>query len=75
MFDRRDGCEYVFMWRTSEACPVKKSQGERLQNDCCLDHFNDQELKMPIGDAISFFQVTTVRSATPGVVMFLTSDL
>lgn len=36
---------------------------------------NDQELKMPIGDAISFFQVTTVRSATPGVVMFLTSDL
>ncbi|XP_072299395.1 cation-independent mannose-6-phosphate receptor [Eucyclogobius newberryi] len=30
MFDRTDGCEYVFVWRTSEACPIKKSQG----SDC-----------------------------------------
>nr|QPB70590.1 insulin-like growth factor 2 receptor [Pampus argenteus] len=30
MFDRKDGCEYVFIWRTSEACPIRKSQG----NDC-----------------------------------------
>ncbi|XP_035535041.1 cation-independent mannose-6-phosphate receptor isoform X1 [Morone saxatilis] len=28
MFDRKDGCEYVFIWRTSEACPIKKSQGD-----------------------------------------------
>lgn len=27
MFDRKDGCEYVFIWRTSEACPVKRVQG------------------------------------------------
>uniref|UniRef100_A0A3Q4GTY1 Insulin-like growth factor 2 receptor n=1 Tax=Neolamprologus brichardi TaxID=32507 RepID=A0A3Q4GTY1_NEOBR len=27
MFDRIDGCEYVFIWRTSEACPIRKSQG------------------------------------------------
>ncbi|KAK3516697.1 hypothetical protein QTP70_022183, partial [Hemibagrus guttatus] len=27
IFDRKDGCEYVFIWRTSEACPVKKVQG------------------------------------------------
>ncbi|AWP20381.1 putative cation-independent mannose-6-phosphate receptor [Scophthalmus maximus] len=27
MFDRKDGCEYVFIWRTSEACPIKKAQG------------------------------------------------
>ncbi|XP_022048417.2 cation-independent mannose-6-phosphate receptor isoform X2 [Acanthochromis polyacanthus] len=27
MFDRKDGCEYVFIWRTSEACPIRKSQG------------------------------------------------
>ncbi|KAG7219113.1 hypothetical protein INR49_019321 [Caranx melampygus] len=26
MFDRQDGCEYVFVWRTSEACPVRKSK-------------------------------------------------
>lgn len=30
MFDRQDGCEYVFIWRTSEACPVKRVQG----SDC-----------------------------------------
>ncbi|KAM6964907.1 cation-independent mannose-6-phosphate receptor [Aplochiton taeniatus] len=28
VFDRRDGCEYVFIWRTSEACPIRKSQGD-----------------------------------------------
>ncbi|XP_074540826.1 cation-independent mannose-6-phosphate receptor [Halichoeres trimaculatus] len=27
MFDRKDGCEYVFIWRTLEACPIKKSKG------------------------------------------------
>ncbi|XP_060722164.1 cation-independent mannose-6-phosphate receptor [Tachysurus vachellii] len=27
LFDRKDGCEYVFVWRTSEACAVKKAQG------------------------------------------------
>ncbi|XP_070781683.1 cation-independent mannose-6-phosphate receptor [Enoplosus armatus] len=31
MFDRRDGCEYVFIWRTSEACPIRKSQGDDCQ--------------------------------------------
>ncbi|KAM4529814.1 cation-independent mannose-6-phosphate receptor [Fundulus diaphanus] len=30
MFDRQDGCEYVFVWRTSEACPVRKVTG----NNC-----------------------------------------
>lgn len=42
VFDRKDGCEYVFIWRTSEACPVKKSQGEHLENDWCLNHFKTQ---------------------------------
>ncbi|CAL1586585.1 unnamed protein product [Knipowitschia caucasica] len=28
MFDRTDGCEYVFVWRTAEACPIRKVQGE-----------------------------------------------
>ncbi|XP_076873911.1 cation-independent mannose-6-phosphate receptor isoform X2 [Brachyhypopomus gauderio] len=28
IFDRQDGCEYVFIWRTSEACPVKRVQGQ-----------------------------------------------
>ncbi|XP_032398409.1 cation-independent mannose-6-phosphate receptor isoform X1 [Etheostoma spectabile] len=31
VFDRRDGCEYVFMWRTSEACPIRKSQGDNCR--------------------------------------------
>ncbi|KAM9840298.1 cation-independent mannose-6-phosphate receptor [Aulostomus maculatus] len=31
MFDRLDGCEYVFIWRTSEACPVRKSQGDECR--------------------------------------------
>ncbi|KAF7662089.1 hypothetical protein LDENG_00246530 [Lucifuga dentata] len=31
MFDRRDGCEYVFIWRTSEACPIRKSQGDECR--------------------------------------------
>ncbi|KAL4649143.1 cation-independent mannose-6-phosphate receptor [Arapaima gigas] len=31
MFDRMDGCEYVFIWRTSEACPIHRVQGEKCQ--------------------------------------------
>ncbi|KAM8847361.1 cation-independent mannose-6-phosphate receptor [Synchiropus picturatus] len=31
MFDRKDGCEYVFIWRTLEACPITKSQGDGCQ--------------------------------------------
>ncbi|XP_056125524.1 cation-independent mannose-6-phosphate receptor [Rhinichthys klamathensis goyatoka] len=31
MFDRKDGCEYVFIWRTSEACPIKRVQGEKCK--------------------------------------------
>ncbi|XP_016329709.1 cation-independent mannose-6-phosphate receptor-like [Sinocyclocheilus anshuiensis] len=31
MFDRKDGCEYVFIWRTSEACPIKRVQGENCK--------------------------------------------
>uniref|UniRef100_A0A8C4YYE4 Insulin-like growth factor 2 receptor n=1 Tax=Gadus morhua TaxID=8049 RepID=A0A8C4YYE4_GADMO len=31
IFDRQDGCEYVFVWRTSEACPIRKSQGDDCQ--------------------------------------------
>uniref|UniRef100_A0A3Q3MKC2 Insulin-like growth factor 2 receptor n=1 Tax=Mastacembelus armatus TaxID=205130 RepID=A0A3Q3MKC2_9TELE len=26
-----NGCEYVFIWRTSEACPIRTSQGENCQ--------------------------------------------
>ncbi|XP_061097950.1 cation-independent mannose-6-phosphate receptor [Conger conger] len=28
MFTQQDGCEYVFTWRTSEACPVHRVQGD-----------------------------------------------
>ncbi|XP_031437958.2 cation-independent mannose-6-phosphate receptor, partial [Clupea harengus] len=31
IFDRKDGCEYVFIWRTSEACPVQRVQGENCK--------------------------------------------
>ncbi|XP_058881252.1 cation-independent mannose-6-phosphate receptor [Acipenser ruthenus] len=31
VFERTDGCEFVFIWRTSEACPVRRSQGEKCQ--------------------------------------------
>ncbi|MEQ2270167.1 hypothetical protein XENORESO_016520, partial [Xenotaenia resolanae] len=31
MFDRQDGCEYVFIWRTSEACPIRKVKGENCR--------------------------------------------
>ncbi|KAI5090811.1 cation-independent mannose-6-phosphate receptor precursor [Silurus meridionalis] len=31
MFDRKDGCEYVFIWRTSEACPIKIAQGSNCK--------------------------------------------
>ncbi|XP_060907562.1 cation-independent mannose-6-phosphate receptor [Labrus mixtus] len=27
MLDSKDGCEYVFIWRTSEACPIRKTKG------------------------------------------------
>lgn len=31
MYDRRDGCEYIFIWRTSKACPIRKSQGDNCR--------------------------------------------
>ncbi|XP_048841603.1 cation-independent mannose-6-phosphate receptor [Brienomyrus brachyistius] len=31
MFAGRDGCEFLFMWRTSEACPIHRVQGENCQ--------------------------------------------
>lgn len=34
MFDRIDGCEYVFIWRTSEACPIKRVQGRMNSQSC-----------------------------------------
>lgn len=27
MFDRLDGCEYVFIWMTPAACPIQKNTG------------------------------------------------
>ncbi|XP_028809164.1 cation-independent mannose-6-phosphate receptor isoform X2 [Denticeps clupeoides] len=30
MFDHKDGCEYVFIWRTPKACPIQRIQG----NNC-----------------------------------------
>uniref|UniRef100_A0A667ZHY3 Insulin-like growth factor 2 receptor n=1 Tax=Myripristis murdjan TaxID=586833 RepID=A0A667ZHY3_9TELE len=31
VFDRKDNCEYVFIWRTSEACPITKSKGDNCR--------------------------------------------
>ncbi|KAI2652218.1 Cation-independent mannose-6-phosphate receptor [Labeo rohita] len=31
MYDRKDDCEYVFIWRTSEACPIRRVQGENCK--------------------------------------------
>uniref|UniRef100_A0A665V9G9 Insulin-like growth factor 2 receptor n=1 Tax=Echeneis naucrates TaxID=173247 RepID=A0A665V9G9_ECHNA len=31
MFERKDGCEYVFIWSTSQACPITKTQGENCR--------------------------------------------
>uniref|UniRef100_A0A3Q3IL94 Uncharacterized protein n=1 Tax=Monopterus albus TaxID=43700 RepID=A0A3Q3IL94_MONAL len=47
MFDRKDGCEYVFVWRTSEACPVRKSQGDncRVRDPRSGYEFNLSSLK------------------------------
>ncbi|XP_040919977.1 cation-independent mannose-6-phosphate receptor isoform X2 [Toxotes jaculatrix] len=47
MFDRKDGCEYVFIWRTSEACPVRKSQGDdcRVHDPKSGYEFNLSSLK------------------------------
>lgn len=33
MFDREDNCEYVFIWRTSEACPIRKAQGKHVTDE------------------------------------------
>lgn len=47
MFDRKDGCEYVFIWRTSEACPIRKSQGDdcRVRDPRSGYEFNLSSLK------------------------------
>uniref|UniRef100_W5NFE2 Insulin-like growth factor 2 receptor n=1 Tax=Lepisosteus oculatus TaxID=7918 RepID=W5NFE2_LEPOC len=31
VFDRLNGCEYVFIWRTSEACPIHRAQGDHCR--------------------------------------------
>ncbi|KAM4694239.1 cation-independent mannose-6-phosphate receptor [Discoglossus pictus] len=31
VFEQKDDCEYVFSWRTSEACPVIRSSGDNCQ--------------------------------------------
>lgn len=50
MFDHQDSCEFVFIWRTSEACPVRKSQGnhmtdsdENLRHQCFRIHKSDPD--------------------------------
>ncbi|KAG7509424.1 cation-independent mannose-6-phosphate receptor [Solea senegalensis] len=47
MFDRKDGCEYVFIWRTSDACPIRKSQGSecRVRDPKTGYEFNLSSLK------------------------------
>ncbi|XP_070706018.1 cation-independent mannose-6-phosphate receptor [Pempheris klunzingeri] len=47
MFDRKDGCEYVFIWRTSEACPIRKSKGKdcRVRDPRSGYEFNLSSLK------------------------------
>ncbi|XP_028253968.1 cation-independent mannose-6-phosphate receptor [Parambassis ranga] len=47
MFDRKDGCEYVFIWRTSEACPIRKAQGKncRVRDPKSGYEFNLSSLK------------------------------
>nr|XP_014346456.1 PREDICTED: cation-independent mannose-6-phosphate receptor [Latimeria chalumnae] len=31
IFQRRDGCEFVFSWTTPEACPVQRAEGDNCQ--------------------------------------------
>uniref|UniRef100_A0A8C0J8H0 Insulin like growth factor 2 receptor n=1 Tax=Chelonoidis abingdonii TaxID=106734 RepID=A0A8C0J8H0_CHEAB len=31
MFQREDGCEFVFIWRTLAACPVHRAEGDNCQ--------------------------------------------
>ncbi|XP_024912478.1 cation-independent mannose-6-phosphate receptor isoform X2 [Cynoglossus semilaevis] len=47
MFDRVAGCEYIFIWRTSEACPLKNSRGAhcRVRDTKSGYEFNLSSLK------------------------------
>uniref|UniRef100_A0A673C0F7 Insulin-like growth factor 2 receptor n=1 Tax=Sphaeramia orbicularis TaxID=375764 RepID=A0A673C0F7_9TELE len=47
MFDRTDGCEYVFIWRTREACPIRKYTGSecRVRDEKSGYEFNLSSLK------------------------------
>ncbi|KAM9355931.1 cation-independent mannose-6-phosphate receptor [Pholidichthys leucotaenia] len=47
MFDREDRCEYIFIWRTSEACPIRKSFGTdcRVRDPKSGYEFNLSSLK------------------------------
>ncbi|KAM4770926.1 cation-independent mannose-6-phosphate receptor [Rhinophrynus dorsalis] len=31
VFQQQDGCEFVFLWRTPEACPVVRAEGDNCQ--------------------------------------------
>ncbi|XP_043858247.1 cation-independent mannose-6-phosphate receptor isoform X1 [Dromiciops gliroides] len=31
VFQHKEGCEYVFVWRTIEACPIRKAEGDNCE--------------------------------------------
>ncbi|XP_056423214.1 cation-independent mannose-6-phosphate receptor isoform X2 [Hyla sarda] len=50
VFQEQEGCEYVFLWRTSEACPVARAEGDNCQvKDPKYDYVYDLS---PLGEKV-----------------------
>ncbi|XP_069625297.1 cation-independent mannose-6-phosphate receptor [Ranitomeya imitator] len=50
LFQEQDGCEYIFVWRTSEACPVVTAKGDNCQvRDPKYDYVYDLR---PLGEKV-----------------------
>ncbi|KAM4042759.1 cation-independent mannose-6-phosphate receptor [Anomaloglossus baeobatrachus] len=57
LFQELDGCEYIFLWRTSEACPVVRAKGANCQvKDPKYDYVYDLR---PLGEKV--IEVATIE--------------
>uniref|UniRef100_A0A8C5Q086 Insulin like growth factor 2 receptor n=1 Tax=Leptobrachium leishanense TaxID=445787 RepID=A0A8C5Q086_9ANUR len=64
IFQQQDGCEYVFLWKTPEACPVQRAEGDNCQvkhpkygHIYNLKALGDKDIEVKASDYVYYFKV------------------
>ncbi|XP_053316140.1 cation-independent mannose-6-phosphate receptor [Spea bombifrons] len=75
VFQQQDGCEYVFFWRTPEACPVSRAEGDNCQvrhpkygHVYDLKALGDKDIEVKSNDFTYQFRVCGGITSSPCVV-------